>query len=368
MRGIYSILFISLFAAVLQAQTVKYSNEFLAIGVGARQMAMGNAAVSGTQDVTAGYWNPAGLMGVKSKLQLAYMHSEYFAGIAKYDYGALAAKLDSQSVAAVSFIRFGVDDIPNTLQLIDANGNVDYDKISKFSATDFALILSYARKIKQVKGLEIGANAKIIRRRIGDFGGSWGFGLDAAANYTVKGWRFSAVGRDITGTFNAWTYTLDDVTKNTFAITGNDIPKNSVEVTVPRLVLGVSKKYFVWKSKISLMGEVNFVNTFDGKRNVLVKSNVISIDPQVGFEAGYQNLFFLRFGINNIQKYTDIDNKPYTTVQPNMGAGIKYKVFTLDYAFTNIGNASISPYSHVFSLIIDITKQFKKPKAGSSKD
>jgi hypothetical protein len=365
----YSLLIIGFFVTVsLSAQTVKYSNEFLAIGVGARQMGMGNAAVSGTQDVTAGYWNPAGLIGVKSKLQLAYMHSEYFAGIAKYDYGALAAKLDSQSVAAVSFVRFGVDNIPNTTQLIDANGNVDYDKISKFSATDFALILSYARKLKKVKGLEIGGNGKIIRRRLGDFGGAWGFGLDAAANYTLKGWRFSAVGRDITGTFNAWTYTLDDATKNTFALTGNDIPKNSVEVTVPRVILGVSKKYYVWKSRVSLMGEVDLVNTFDGKRNVLIGSKAVSMDPQVGFEAGYHNVFFLRFGINNIQKYTDIDNKLYTTVQPNMGAGIKYKIFTLDYAFTNIGNASISPYSHVFSLIIDIAKQFKKPKLSGSKE
>lgn len=368
MRRILIIAFLSASVISLNAQTVKYSNEFLAIGVGARQMAMGNAAVSSTQDVTAGYWNPAGLMGVKAPLQLAYMHSEYFAGIAKYDYGALAAKLDSQSVASIGFIRFGVDNIPNTTQLVDANGNVDYDKISKFSATDFAAFLSYARKLKGVKGLEIGANAKIIRRRLGDFGGSWGFGLDAAANYTLKGWRFSAVGRDITGTFNAWTYTLDEATKNVFALTDNEIPKNSVEVTVPRLVLGVSKKFFVWKSKISLLGECNLVNTFDGKRNTVIKSDFMSIDPQFGFEAGYQNLFFLRFGINNIQKYTDFDNKPVTTVQPNMGAGIKYKIFTLDYAYTNIGNASIAPYSHVFSLLIDIKKQLKTPKTSGAKD
>ncbi|HEY1039114.1 MAG TPA: PorV/PorQ family protein, partial [Bacteroidia bacterium] len=337
----FQYLLISLFlSASLLGQTVKYSNEFLAIGVGARQMGMGNAGISSTRNVTAGYWNPAGLSGMPSKIQVAYMHSEYFAGIAKYDYGAIAAKLDSVSAASVSFIRFGVDNIPNTIQLVDANGNVDYDKISKFSATDFAAFLTYSRKIEKVKGLEVGGSAKIIRRRLGDFGGAWGFGLDAAANYTVKGWRFSAVGRDITGTFNAWTYTLDEDTKNTFALTDNEIPKNSVEITVPRLLLGVSKKYYVWKGKVSLLGEINLVNTFDGKRNAVIKSKTLSMDPQLGFEAGYQELFFLRFGFNNIQKYTDIDGKYITTFQPNMGAGIKYKIFTLDYAFTNIGSAS----------------------------
>lgn len=369
MRKLLLFIFIAFSQYFAVAQTVKYSNEFLAIGVGARQMAMGNAAISSTNDVMGGYWNPAGLLGIKSNLQLGLMHSEYFAGIAKYDYGAIASRLDSQSVGALSIVRFGVDNIPNTTQLVDANGNVDYDKISKFSATDFAAIMSYARKINKVKGLDVGANAKIIRRKIGDFGGAWGFGLDVAANYTTKNnWKFSAVGRDITGTFNAWSYTLDEDTKNVFALTGNEIPRNSVEITVPRLILGVSKKYTVWDNKISLLGEVNMVNTFDGKRNVLIKSKAVSIDPQVGFEAGYKNIVFLRFGLNNIQKYTDIDEKQLTTVQPNMGAGIKYKVFTLDYAFTNIGNASISPYSHVFSLIIDITKQFKKPKISTSKD
>lgn len=135
------------------------------------------------------------------------------------------------------------------------------------------------------------------------------------------------------------------------------------------MLLGVSKKHYVWKGKISLLGEVCLLNTFDGKRNVLIKSKAISMDPQFGFEAGYQNLFFLRFGLNDYCKYTDIDNKPLTTVQPNMGAGIKYKIFTLDYAFTNIGNASIAPYSHVFSLIIDINKTpFSKRKLSGAKD
>src|SRR5476651_2371038 len=113
------------FSNAILAQ-VKYSNEFLAIGVGARALGMGNATVATVSDVTSGYWNPAGLLGLKSNLEVSLMHSEYFAGIAKYDYGAIAARIDSSSVAAFSVVRFGVDDIANTTQLIDANGNVDY--------------------------------------------------------------------------------------------------------------------------------------------------------------------------------------------------------------------------------------------------
>jgi len=45
------------------AQTVigKYAGEFMAIGVGGRANGMGGAYVAVTNDVTSGYWNPAGL-------------------------------------------------------------------------------------------------------------------------------------------------------------------------------------------------------------------------------------------------------------------------------------------------------------------
>ena len=65
--------------------TPKYSNEFLAIGVGGRSLGMSNSSVASINDVTSGYWNPAGLLGIKNDMQVGLMHSEYFAGIAKYD-------------------------------------------------------------------------------------------------------------------------------------------------------------------------------------------------------------------------------------------------------------------------------------------
>jgi hypothetical protein len=51
---------------------------------------MGGAQVASVTDGTAGYWNPAGLAGVKDYPSLNLMHAEYFAGIGKYDYGSLA--------------------------------------------------------------------------------------------------------------------------------------------------------------------------------------------------------------------------------------------------------------------------------------
>ena len=169
------------FSIALKAQFRKYSNEFLNIGVGARALGMGNANITSVEGVNSGYWNPAGLLKQKSDVEVSLMHAEYFAGIAKYDYIGVSKKIDSNSVAGISILRFGVDNIPNTLDLVDANGNVDYNRITTFNAVDFAALLSYARNIPQLKGVELGGNFKIIRRKLCEFGGAWGFGLDAGA-------------------------------------------------------------------------------------------------------------------------------------------------------------------------------------------
>lgn len=345
---------LSLSSVYAQDKTPKYSNEFLNIGVSARALGMSNAFLATCNDVTGGYWNPAALLDVNSDLQIGLMHASYFANIAKYDYGAFAKKIDGKSAFGFSMIRFGVDDIPNTTELIDAEGNIDYDKVSTFSAADYGFLFSYARKLN-IPGLNIGGNAKIVHRKVGDFGKAWGFGLDAAVNYHKGKWRFAAVGRDITTTFNAWSYSLDEKTKEVFTATGNEIPKNSVEITMPKLLTGAAyttkfKKFF------TLTGELDLDFTFDGKRNVLVPGKLASIDPHMGFEAGYKNVVFLRGGLGNIQRIQDFDGNENLNLQPNFGLGVKIKIFSIDYAFTDVGNVSEALYSNVFSVKIDINK------------
>jgi hypothetical protein len=349
------LLFVLIFSIQVQAQAPKYSNEFLKIGVGARALGMSNAFIASANDVTSGYWNPAGLSRLESDFQFSLMHSEYFAGIAAYDYAALATKIDTASTIGFSFIRFGVDDIPNTTQLIDSEGNIDFNRVTSFSASDYAGLISYARKSK-IEGLSYGANVKIIHRNVGDFADAWGFGFDVGAQYQRNKWRFAAVGRDVTSTFNAWTSNLDEETKQVFALTNNEIPENSVEITLPELILGINRA-FVVSRKIGIETELNLKNTFDGKRNVLLKSDLVSVDPYFGFEANYDNVVFLRGGLGNFQVTTDIDRNRITTFQPNFGIGVRLSYFTIDYALTDIGDQSVALYSNVFSLRIDLNRK-----------
>lgn len=333
----------------------KYSNEFLAIGVGARGLGMANCQVTSVNDVTSGYWNPAGLLSLKAPMQVGLMHAEYFAGIAKYDFGAFAKKIDSSSAVGFSVIRFGVDNIPNTTELIDAQGNWDYDRITTFSAADYAFLFSYARKLN-IEGLRVGANAKIIRRKVGDFGGAWGFGLDAGAQYDHKNWKFAAMIRDVTSTFNAWSFNLTDEVKEVFVTTGNEIPDNGLELTLPKMILGMARTFPI-KEKFSVLAELNMDWTFDGKRNVLIKSNPVSIDPHLGVELGFKNFIFLRTGIYNMQYVTDFIGDKALNIQPSLGLGVRIKQFTIDYAYTDIGDASVALYSNVFSLKFDLNKK-----------
>ena len=108
----------------------KYVNEFLNIGAGARGYALSGAIVSSTHDAYSGFWNPAGLARMKQKQSIGLMHAEYFAGLAKLDFASYAQKIDEQQTFGASILRFGVDNIPNTIDLYDPSGNVDYSRIS----------------------------------------------------------------------------------------------------------------------------------------------------------------------------------------------------------------------------------------------
>src|SRR5215207_2508059 len=134
------------------SQFRKYSNEFLNIGAGARGLAMGSAQVASVDDGTAGYWNPAGLVGIKDHPQLNLMHAEYFAGIGKYDFASIAfPSSNNKRTFAVTGLRFAVDDIMNTLFLVEPDGSINYNNIQAFSSADYAFLLSYAQNLKKTE-------------------------------------------------------------------------------------------------------------------------------------------------------------------------------------------------------------------------
>ncbi|MCG2420234.1 PorV/PorQ family protein [Aequorivita sp. F47161] len=345
------LLLLLLISATLGAQTVrKYSNEFMNIGVDAAAFGMSNAVVASSADVNSGYWNPAGLVNLEDK-QISLMHASYFANIANYDYAAFAMPLDDKSAVGLSLIRFGVDDILNTTQLIDSEGNIDYNRISLFSTADYGVTFSYARKLP-LDGLNYGVNAKVIRRIIGDFASSWGFGLDAAVQFRNDKWMFGIMARDITTTFNAWSIDEEKFAEIQGAVEGQnqELPETT-EITIPKLQFGIARK-FVYHYDFSFLVEVDFNFRF-AETNDVISSSLASITPSAGLEFAYIDMVYVRGGVGNFQNIKQLDGNESVGFQPNIGVGFRYKGIQVDYALTDIGDQSAALYSNVFSLKLD---------------
>lgn len=331
----------------------KYSNEFLSIGVGARALGMGGAQVGAVRDVTAAYWNPAALTGIQHQYEFSLMHAEYFAGIAQYDYLGFSTPLGNQNQLAVSFIRFGVDDIPDTRFLYDASGAINYNNIQFFNAADYALLLSFARDISDK--FKLGANAKVIHRNVGKFAQAWGFGLDVGGIYIQKRMTVGLMLRDITTTYNAWTHDAELV-REIYAQTNNEVPLNSVEITLPKATASIA---YDWKigEQFNLLTALDLEATFDGARNTVISSSVMSIDPKFGLELGFKQLVYLRGGVSNFQYIKDFQGEKSLNFLPAAGLGvILNERFQIDYALSDLGDVSESPYSHIFSVKVSLEK------------
>lgn len=345
------LLFSFIFPLFLNAQAFRnYSNEFLNIGVDAAALGMSKAVVATTNNVNAIYWNPAGLVGIED-YQGSLMHASYFAGIANYNHAAFAMPIDNKSALGISVIRFGVDDILNTTELIDSDGNIDFNRISLFSAADYAFNIAYARNLI-FKDVKFGVNAKVVRRIIGQFASSWGFGFDAGIQFERNNWRFGLMARDITTTFNSWAINKDEFEKIRNAIPGQnqELPETT-ELTKPKIQLGVAKEWRIGRF-FNLLSEVDLNIRFE-QSNDIFSSEVGSIDPAVGFQLDFDRLVYLRLGVGNFQYITQFNDGKSLSVQPNFGVGFNYRGIQVDYALTNIGSVGNALFSNIFSITFD---------------
>ena len=173
--------------------------------------------------------------------------------------------------------------------------------------------------------------------------------------------------RDITTTFNAWSHDAELV-RQVYAQTNNEVPINSVEITLPRAISSIS---YDWKigAQFNLLTALDLDMTFDGNRNTVISTSLLSIDPKFGLEAGFQNLAFLRAGVSNFQYSKDFEGEKSLNFSPSMGIGVFLNErFQIDYALSDIGNVSETPYSHVFSVKVSLEKldsEYRKFKGWS---
>jgi hypothetical protein len=329
----------------VNSQIVKYSNDFLQIGGFSSEQAMAGSNFSSISGADAGFSNPARMFSGDYKVDFSYMHCNYFQSMANFDMAAAVIDTDSLTALGLTFLRFGVDDIQNTIYLFDSQGNINYDNISYFSAADYALIFSLSRRVKSFPGLSLGANIKLIYRMEGSFAKAYGFGFDIAASWQKRKFSASAVLKDVSTTFNFWSVNPSKF-DSVYLSTGNSVPENKLEQTAPSLNIGASYYWNFYRFK--LLTSAALQTFFDGERNMLLHSEFASADLKLGLELSYFDLFFLRFGLSDFQHNNRFTLSDKTTVNPSFGAGVSFFRFRFDYAFFASKSAGLN--SNMFTL------------------
>jgi hypothetical protein len=312
----------------------KYAGEFIAIGVGGRALGLGGAYTALANDVTAGYWNPAGLSSLTYP-QISLMHDERFGSLVNYDYGAIGIPMGPSASLGLSVIRLGVDGLADTRNaLIDVNGSgvpdrdnrLDYDKITYFNTASWAMYVTYAKKLDE--DFSYGGNIKIIRHENAEFSAT-GIGFDLGIQYRVTNdFVLGANFQDVTTTLVAWN-------------TGTN------ELITPTLKVGSA--YF-----IEAFGG-RFAPAFDidlrfENRQYASNTHIgpVSLDMHSGVEFDFRNLVALRVG------YSDIGSL-------NMGAGVHLPKLNIDYSFSKFDGVNQLGNTHRISLTFTLeAEQFAR--------
>ncbi len=320
---------------MVDAQTVigKYAGEFMAIGVGGRPLGMGGAFVALANDVTSGYYNPAGLAHLDYP-QIALMHDERFGNLVNYNYAGVAIPYGKDMTFALNLMRLGIDDIPDTREaLIDrTTGQVIYDiyspsarldpnLVKNFSNQDWVGYLSFAKRYSE--DFYYGASVKIIYRDIAEYS-AYGVGFDVGAWYTpYENLQLGANLQDITTTLVAWN-------------TGRN------ELVAPTVKIGAAYDIYFFGGRLS--PAIDFDVRFENRRFASTfNAGPVSFDFHGGLEYNFKNIFSIRGGFNDVKQFT-------------IGAGVKLPKLNIDYSFARFSTSELErlPDTHRISLILTL--------------
>ncbi len=147
---------------------------FLKIGVGSRAIGMGGAFTATANDISAMYWNPAGLAGINGN-EATFNHVSWLADV-RYDFAAAAISLADFGTLGVFVDILTMDEMDvRTIEMPEGTGE-------RFTAGGMAIGLSYARSLTDQ--FSIGFNTKYIRENLWHMS-STSFGIDVGVLYKI---------------------------------------------------------------------------------------------------------------------------------------------------------------------------------------
>ena len=186
LSGLALLPFVLLLCASHCLASGRHSADFLRVGVGARNIALANAGVSGT-DVENIYWNPAGLAFVKDT-RLSFIHNKHFQDIF-YNFAAGSIPWDSP---------YGECVIAASMQTLDMGVFQGYDdrgnKTHKIKSGNNAATLAVSKKISVPDTWEhpgvsaVGVGVKYINESIASYtADTLAFDIGGMHSWSVQG-------------------------------------------------------------------------------------------------------------------------------------------------------------------------------------
>lgn len=284
------------------------------IGVGARALGLGSAAVAFPDDPSAFTWNPAGMVVVQQR-EIGLSLTTLFEGT-QYNFIGYVHPTMTTGTFGMGIARIGTGGIKYT----EERRGIPLE-IGELSYWWGKLILSYAMTL--LKGLSVGINFDMNRQVLG-FYSTNGFGVDLGLHY-----GFPQEG---------------GILKNLY------LGCYMINVLSPRLKLGIQSETVPYNVRGGMAKVFTFRQDTD-RWLILADLEQGEHKPlryHVGMEYGWNNAVFLRTGLDN--------------GEVTFGGGLRYYNFQLDYGTSRIGDPEFFPRSHRFSLVFYFGKSISEKK------
>ncbi len=297
--------------------------QFLKISPDARAMSMAGAAVATSNDISAMYWNPAGITGVDTgKVNLMLSHSRYFGDI-NSNYAGAVLKASTHSFVGIQVFSMNYGDMKETTEF-EPNGTG-----RTFGINNYYVGLTFAKVL--TNNFSFGLNGKYANE---SFAGvsihnvlfDLGLKYDVGIKHTRFGVNFSNFGLNVNPTGTVQVLKFD----------GEQSISNFSNISVPALFrLGIAfDPIHTNEHALTLAAQLNHPTDNNETYALAAEYNFM----QIGYvRTGYE--------LGSDEKY----------IFPTMGLGIKilrrFGGFMIDYGFAAKNRLG---YNHRITLGINI--------------
>lgn len=309
--------------------------NFLEIGVGARAMGMGGAYTALAQDVSALYWNPAGIAhitGASAHLSLADLYGGL--GI-KHVFAGGVLPLGSSGAIGISYIQLSSGDIERTTEANPEGNDPAFGRT--FAWTSTAAELAYGRRMTD--RLDVGAGFKFVTEGI-DNANATHVGFDIGTQFRT-GLYGTTIGAALVnlGTSARFRgpaverFDLDDFRPGATAV---EFRTNSNPMPTA----------FRFGVRTDLLGSAEAVASQAGPHRLVVAGEILdAIDTDVNYtiagEYNFRGILFLRAGKRWVNEARDEEFRS-GSYGLSWGGGISLpfgggRRIGFDYAYTNMG-------------------------------